>query len=139
MCCVAPKSRSQCRISRTVFSALSGLRLLASLIFAAQWSYYEPEILSYPIIPFCPTSADGLQCLSSDDLGLMAALFIAAADRCDDDVASNAEVREVGADGVSNIARREMCVVLFRHARVRVAELRGDDAGASDIGRSDRG
>src|SRR3974377_1445459 len=48
------------RISRTVFSALSGMRLLACLIVAPQQGYDEPKILSYAISPFCPTSADGL-------------------------------------------------------------------------------
>src|SRR6266480_5139946 len=47
------------RISRTVFSALSGTRLLACLIVAPQQGYDEPGILSYAIRPFCPTSADG--------------------------------------------------------------------------------
>jgi hypothetical protein len=49
------------RISRTVFSALSGTRLLACLIVAPQRGYDEPEILSNAISPFCPTGADGLQ------------------------------------------------------------------------------
>src|SRR5207344_357084 len=49
------------RISRTVFSALSGTRLLACLIVAPQQGYDGPGILSYAIRPFCPTSADGLQ------------------------------------------------------------------------------
>src|SRR5271157_4135652 len=49
------------RISRTVFSALSGTRLLACLIVAPQQGYDEPGILSYAIRPFCPTNADGLQ------------------------------------------------------------------------------
>ena len=49
------------RISRTVFSALSGTRLLACLIVAPQRGYDEPGILSYAISSFCPTSADGLQ------------------------------------------------------------------------------
>src|SRR5947209_1225726 len=48
------------RISRTVFSALSGMRLLACLIVAPQQGYDEPGIVSYAIRPFCPTSADGL-------------------------------------------------------------------------------
>ena len=48
------------RMSRTVFSALSGMRLLACLIVAPRWGYDEPKILSYAISPFCPTSADGL-------------------------------------------------------------------------------
>src|SRR6266513_472980 len=52
------------RISRTVFSALSGTRLLACLIVAPQRGYDEPAILSYAISSFCPTSADGLQCLA---------------------------------------------------------------------------
>jgi hypothetical protein len=47
-------------LSRTVFSALSGMRLLACLIVAPQQGYDEPGILSYAITPFCPTSADGL-------------------------------------------------------------------------------
>ncbi|HMG32856.1 MAG TPA: hypothetical protein VKM94_02870, partial [Blastocatellia bacterium] len=47
--------------SRTVFSALSGTRLLACLIVAPQRGYDEPGILSYAISSFCPTSADGLQ------------------------------------------------------------------------------
>jgi hypothetical protein len=37
------------RISRTVFSALSGMRLLACLIVAPQQGYDEPGILSYAI------------------------------------------------------------------------------------------
>src|SRR5438270_13532606 len=49
------------RISRTVFSALSGMRLLACLIVATKQGYDEPGIVSYAIRPFCPTSADGLQ------------------------------------------------------------------------------
>src|SRR5215831_10144562 len=49
------------RISRTVFSALSGMRLLACLIVAPQRGYDEPAILSYAISSFCPTGADGLQ------------------------------------------------------------------------------
>src|SRR6516225_9851787 len=44
-----------------VFSALSGMRLLACLIVAPQRGYDEPAILSYAISSFCPTSADGLQ------------------------------------------------------------------------------
>src|SRR6516164_5956073 len=48
------------RISRTVFSALSGMRLLACLIVAPQQGYDEPGIVSYAIRPFCPISADGL-------------------------------------------------------------------------------
>src|SRR5438477_4854581 len=52
------------RISRTVFSALSGMRLLACLIVAPQQGYDEPGILSYAIKPLCPTSADGLQLLN---------------------------------------------------------------------------
>src|ERR1700733_11977611 len=48
------------RISRTVFSALSGTRLLACLIVAPQRGYDEPEILSNAISLFCPTGADGL-------------------------------------------------------------------------------
>src|SRR5439155_16041380 len=53
------------RISRTVFSALSGMRLLACLIVAPQRGYDEPATLSYAISSFCPTSADGLQQLRS--------------------------------------------------------------------------
>src|SRR5215831_1193549 len=49
------------RISRTVFSALSGMRLLACLIVAPQRGYDEPAILPYAISSICPTSADGLQ------------------------------------------------------------------------------
>src|SRR3984885_2900045 len=49
------------RISRTVFSALFGTRLLACLIVAPQRGYDEPEILSNAISLFCPTGADGLQ------------------------------------------------------------------------------
>ena len=48
------------RISRTVFSALSGMRLLACLIVAPGQGYDEPGFLSYKIKPFCPTSAHGL-------------------------------------------------------------------------------
>src|SRR5262245_9023699 len=47
-------------MSRTVFSALSGMRLLACLIVAPQQGYDEPAIISYAISPFCPTGADGL-------------------------------------------------------------------------------
>src|SRR5437660_5425084 len=47
-------------MSRTVFSALSGMRLLACLIVAPQRGYDEPATLSYAISSFCPTSADGL-------------------------------------------------------------------------------
>src|SRR5215469_7634894 len=53
------------RISRTVFSALSGMRLLACLIVAPQRGYDEPAILSYAISSFCPTSADGLHWLEA--------------------------------------------------------------------------
>src|SRR5215469_12056463 len=56
------QSSRKCRwLSRTVFSALSGMRLLACLIVAPQRGYDEPAILSYAISSFCPTSADGLQ------------------------------------------------------------------------------
>src|SRR5262252_7654153 len=48
------------RISRTVFSALSGIRLLACLIVAPRQGYDEPGFLSYAIRSFYPTSADGL-------------------------------------------------------------------------------
>ena len=48
------------RITRTVFSALSGMRLLACLIVAPRQGYDEPGFPSYTIRPFCPTSADGL-------------------------------------------------------------------------------
>ena len=48
------------RISRTVFSALSGIRLLACLIVAPHQGYDEPGFLSYAIRSFYPTSADGL-------------------------------------------------------------------------------
>ena len=41
------------RISRTVFSALPGMRLLACLIVAPQRGYDEPAILSYAISSFC--------------------------------------------------------------------------------------
>ncbi len=53
------------RMSRTVFSALSGTRLLACLVVAPRWGYDEPKILSYAISPFCPTSADGLHYASA--------------------------------------------------------------------------
>ncbi len=49
------------RAAPSVFSALSGMRLLACLIVAPQQGYDEPGILSYAIRPFCPTSADRLQ------------------------------------------------------------------------------
>src|SRR6516225_1069771 len=52
------------RISRTVFSALSGMRLFACLIVAPQRGYDAPAILSYAISSFCPTSADGLHSLA---------------------------------------------------------------------------
>src|ERR1700733_12948229 len=57
------------RISRTVFSALSGTRLLACLIVAPQRGYDEPEILSNAISLFCPTGADGLQCWGGGPFG----------------------------------------------------------------------
>src|SRR6266403_4650473 len=57
------------RISRTVFSALSGMRLLACLIVAPQRGYDEPAILSYAISSFCPTSADGLQAFKHGKTG----------------------------------------------------------------------
>src|SRR5262245_12013782 len=69
--------RPQCRrvalrISRTVFSALSGMRLFACLIVAPQWGYDEPAILSYAISSFCPTSADGLHaCAMGERFGLI--------------------------------------------------------------------
>src|SRR5262249_14123819 len=53
------------RISRTVFSALSGMPLLACLIVAPQRGYDEPAILSYAISSFCPTSADGLHSINA--------------------------------------------------------------------------
>jgi len=64
--CRSSLQRKRCRrvalrISRTVFSALSGMRLLACLIVAPQRDYDEPAILSYAISSLCPTSADGLQ------------------------------------------------------------------------------
>src|SRR5215469_774738 len=46
-----------CEYPRTVFSALSGMRLLACLIVAPQRGYDEPAILPYAISSFCPTSA----------------------------------------------------------------------------------
>jgi len=49
------------RISRDIFSALSGVRLFACLIVAPHGGYDEPAILSYAISSFRPTSADGLQ------------------------------------------------------------------------------
>ena len=51
-------------LSRTVFSALSGMRLLACLIVAPCQGYDEPGFLSYAIRSFCPTSTDGLQRLA---------------------------------------------------------------------------
>src|SRR5205807_10585333 len=44
------------RISRTVFSALSGMRLLACLIVAPQQGYDEPGILSYASRAVSPAS-----------------------------------------------------------------------------------
>ena len=38
---------------------LSGTRLLALSHRRSSMGYDEPEILSYAITPFCPTSADG--------------------------------------------------------------------------------
>src|SRR6266566_3969191 len=66
------------RISRTVFSALSGTRLLACLIVAPQQGYDEPGILSYAIRPFCPTSADGLQNPRNHILVTRTVRFVAA-------------------------------------------------------------
>src|SRR6516165_12295570 len=63
------------RISRTVFSALSGMRLLACLIVAPQRGYDEPAILSYAISSFCPTSADGLQPQKDHSGSVLAALL----------------------------------------------------------------
>src|SRR5256884_7445278 len=61
------------RISRTVFSALSGMRLLACLIVAPQRGYDEPATLSYAISSFCPTSADGLHFQGTIASGINAA------------------------------------------------------------------
>ena len=63
------------RISRTVFSALSGTRLLACLIVAPQRGYDEPAILSYAISLFCPISADGLQLVYCAVLALLAGVM----------------------------------------------------------------
>ena len=54
------------RMSRTVFSALSATRSLARLIVDPPMGYDEPEILSYAIRPFCPTSADELHLGATD-------------------------------------------------------------------------
>jgi hypothetical protein len=47
---------------------------------------------------------------------------------CNGGVVSNAERWEMCSDRVGNIARSKMRVVLFRHARVRMAELFGNDS-----------
>ena len=52
------------------FSAPSGTRSLARLIVAPHQDYDEPEILSYAISPFCPTSADGLQVIAATAAGI---------------------------------------------------------------------
>ncbi len=39
----------------------------------------------------------------------------------------NAQRREMGANRLGDLARRQVRVVFFRHARVGVAELFGDD------------
>jgi hypothetical protein len=56
----------------------------------------------------------------------MVALFISAADGCDCGIARNTKVGEVGPDRVSNVARREMRVMLLSYPRIGVAELRSD-------------
>ena len=50
------------RLLRAVRHALA--RLLVCLIVGSLTGYDEPEILSYAISLFCPTSTDGLQCAS---------------------------------------------------------------------------
>src|SRR5271157_1429543 len=55
-------------------------------------------------------------------------LFPAATDRCDCGTDSNTKRWEMSANGIGDIARRKMRVVLFRHSRVGVSELRGNDA-----------
>jgi hypothetical protein len=50
------------------------------------------------------------------DRGSTVGLFSATADRCDGGIASNAKRREMRADGVGNVGRRNVCVVFLRHA-----------------------
>src|SRR6266404_5898633 len=70
---------SPSRQSYRVFSAFSGMRLLACLIVAPQRGYDEPAILSYAISSFCPTSADGLHSshLRRKISGVVAAALVA--------------------------------------------------------------
>jgi hypothetical protein len=42
--------------------------------------------------------------------------------------AVDTEIRKVRADRVSNVGRSKVRVVFFRHARIGVTELGGDDA-----------
>ena len=46
----------------------------------------------------------------------MVQLLVATADRCDGGVAGDTERREMRADGVGNVGRRNVCVVFLRHA-----------------------
>jgi hypothetical protein len=50
-------------------------------------------------------------------------LCSASADRCDGGVATNSERGQMGADRFCDVGRREVRVVLFRHARVGMAKL----------------
>src|SRR6476660_6336858 len=47
------------RMSRTNFSAPSGLRPFLSVIVIPPWGYDEPGTLAYAISSICPVSADG--------------------------------------------------------------------------------
>lgn len=69
------------------------------------------------------------------DCGLTVGLFIATAEGYDGGVISNAERREMSSDRVSNVGRRQMCVVSFCHTCVSVAELSGDDTQSDTLHR----
>jgi hypothetical protein len=51
-----------------------------------------------------------------------------AADWCDVHLAGNSERREMRADCIRDVRGGQMRIVFFRHPRVGVAELSGDDA-----------
>jgi hypothetical protein len=51
-----------------------------------------------------------------------------AADWCDVHLAGNSERREMRADCIRDVRRGQMRIVFFRHPRVGVTELSGDDA-----------
>jgi hypothetical protein len=50
-------------------------------------------------------------------------------------VTTDTKRREMGSDGVGDVAWRKMRVVFFGHARVGMTELRSDDAQANTLHR----